>query len=100
MGLDYALRENFTTERGIPVQQRLASLGLWRAAETPPIEVLLHEGGDLQYAYGAKGIGEIATIPTAAAAANAYHTWDKKRRYSLPLADTPYRKNAKTSKNN
>ena len=92
MGVGYALRENFATERGIPKQQKMASLGLWKANETPEIEVLIHEGGDLEYAYGAKGIGEIATIPTAAAVANAYRIFDGERRLSLPLENTPYQR--------
>ena len=41
-------------------------------------------------AYGAKGIGELAAIPTAPAIRNAYFHYDGKKRYSLPLEDTPY----------
>ncbi len=95
MGLGYALRENFVTERGVPVQQSMGSLGLWRANETPFIDVPLIEGGDLDYCYGARGIGEISTIPTAAAVAGAYHSFDGQWRYSLPLQDTPYAKKIK-----
>ena len=39
---------------------------------------------------GAKGVGELCTIPTAPAIANAYRRLDGKERYSLPLSDTPY----------
>ena len=46
-------------------------------------------------AYGAKGIGEIATIPTAPAVAGAYLEYDGVHRTSLPLENTAYRKQAK-----
>ena len=48
--------------------------------------------GVLPYAYGAKGMGEICLIPTAPAAAWAYYKRDGKRRYSLPLRGTAYKK--------
>ena len=35
--------------------------------------------------YGAKGVGEISTVPTAAAVANALCRFDGVRRYALPL---------------
>ena len=41
-------------------------------------------------AYGGKGIGEIATIPTAPAVQNAYRAFDGKLRPDLPMVDTPY----------
>ena len=44
----------------------------------------------LPVAYGGKGIGEIATIPTAPAVQNAYRAFDGKLRPDLPMVDTPY----------
>ena len=41
-------------------------------------------------ACGAKGIGEICTIPTAPAVQNAYFNRDGVFRTVLPLPDTPY----------
>ncbi|NIT61173.1 MAG: hypothetical protein GWN00_34710 [Aliifodinibius sp.] len=35
--------------------------------------------------YGAKGVGEIGLVPTAAAAANALYQYDGVRRYKLPV---------------
>jgi len=35
--------------------------------------------------YGAKGVGEIGLVPTAAAVANACYQFDKIRRYKLPI---------------
>ena len=44
----------------------------------------------LKVACGAIGIGEINSIPTAPAIADAYFRYDGERRYALPLAHTPY----------
>ena len=49
----------------------------------------------LPFAYGAKGIGEIATIPTAPAVQGAYYARDHILRTSLPMQDTFYKKPAK-----
>ena len=49
----------------------------------------------LDVAYGAIGIGEITSIPTAPAIADAYYHFDGKLRNSLPLAYTPYEKKKK-----
>ena len=44
----------------------------------------------LKVAGGAIGIGEITSIPTAPAIADAYFRYDHERRYELPLKNTPY----------
>ena len=44
----------------------------------------------LDVAAGAIGVGEITSVPTAPAIADAYFRYDGKRRYDLPLRDTPY----------
>ena len=41
---------------------------------------------------GAIGIGEITSIPTAPAIAEAYYRYDGERRTALPLSNTPYSK--------
>ena len=46
-------------------------------------------------ACGAIGIGEITSIPTAPAIADAYYRYDGKFRTSLPLEGTPYSRNNK-----
>jgi CO/xanthine dehydrogenase Mo-binding subunit len=89
MGLGYALREEFPLERGIPTA-RFGTLGLFRSTDMPEVEVILIGKNSSSLAYGAKGVGEIASIPTAPAVASAYHRYDGKVRLSLPLADTPY----------
>jgi selenium-dependent xanthine dehydrogenase len=92
MGLGYALTEEFVVENGVP-KTRFGQLGLLRSNKMPPVEVRFVRGpGSLPYAYGAKGMGEICLIPTAAAAAQAYYLRDGKRRYRLPLEDTAYKR--------
>ena len=100
MGLGYALTENFPMVDCVPTA-KFGQLGLLRATEVPAIETLIVrragpgdaiDGGTTASAYGAKGIGEISSIPTAAAVANAYVALDGRPRASLPLAHTPYRK--------
>jgi aldehyde oxidoreductase len=43
-------------------------------------------------AYGAKGIGEICSIPTTPAVALACYNYDGEFRISLPLKNTAYSK--------
>jgi CO/xanthine dehydrogenase Mo-binding subunit len=43
-------------------------------------------------AYGAKGVGELATIPICPAIGGAYYAKDGKLRAKLPMEDTFYRK--------
>lgn len=92
MGLGYALTENFIMDEGY-VKTKYATLGLLRATQTPEIEVKLVEKASMDaLAFGAKGIGEISTVPTAPAAAYAAYKVDGIRRYSLPLSNTSYKK--------
>ncbi len=85
MGLGYALRENLPMKDGFLVHDKMRKLGVLRAHETPEIIVKGVEVKDPVGPYGAKGIGEIGLVPTAAAVANAFYCFDKKRRYKLPL---------------
>jgi xanthine dehydrogenase molybdenum-binding subunit len=84
MGLGYALSEDLPLHGGIPAG-RLADLGLPRAADVPRIEVIGVEVADEHGPYGAKGVGEIGLVPTAAAVANALCLRDGRRRLRLPL---------------
>jgi len=91
MGLGYALREDFPLEKGVPTA-KFGTLGLFRSTEVPEIECIIIEKNASPLAYGAKGVGEIASIPTAPAVASAYYKYDGKLRCSLPLRETPYKK--------
>ncbi|MEX1308336.1 MAG: selenium-dependent xanthine dehydrogenase [Eubacteriales bacterium] len=92
MGLGYALTEDYPLIDSIP-QVTYAKLRLFRADQTPTIKVLLVESDDkLAMAYGAKGVGELATIPTAPAVSAAYYKKDGLFRSKLPILNTPYSK--------
>lgn len=92
MGLGYALTEDFPLKDCVP-QAKFGTLGLMRATQIPNIHAIYVEKEELlSFAYGAKGIGEIATIPTAPAAQGAYYAMDHKLRTKLPMEDTYYSK--------
>jgi aldehyde oxidoreductase len=99
MGIGYALTEDFPLADCVPTA-RFGQLGLLHAEDVPPVETIIvrkagpgsaADGGVSAAAYGAKGIGEISAIPTAAAVAGAYFTRDGRLRTRLPLEGTPYR---------
>ena len=91
MGLGYALTEDFPTEGGYP-QVKYGKLGLLRATDVPPIEVrIVQNPGYTEAAYGSKGVGELATIPTAPAVQGAYYKLDGVFRQKLPLEGTYYK---------
>ena len=55
----------------------------------PEIEVILVEEPEPEGPFGAKGVGEIGLVPTAAAVAGALEAFDGVRRYQLPMRDSP-----------
>ena len=92
MGMGYALTEDFPLKDCVPTA-KLGTLGLLRANQIPNIHAIYVEKDTLlPFARGAKGIGEIASIPIAPAIANAYYAFDHEFRTKLPLEGTFYRK--------
>ena len=92
MSMGYALTEDFPLKDGAPTA-KLGTLGLLRANQIPDIHAIYVEKDELlPVAYGAKGIGEIAAIPTAPAIQGAYYALDGVFRTRLPLENTWYRK--------
>ena len=85
MGLGYALSEELVLKDGIPVNTNFRHLGILRAQNMPEVEVLGVEVRDPIGPFGAKGVGEIGLVPSAAAVANAFYQFDKKRYNSLPI---------------
>lgn len=85
MGLGYALSENLPMRDGKLISTKLKDCRVLRSDQTPEIIVKGVEVPDEVGPYGVKGIGEIGLVPTAAAVANAYNSFDKIKRYSLPL---------------
>lgn len=75
MGMGYALTEDWPLKDCVP-QAKYGTLGLLRSTQIPDIHAIYVEKDELLgVAYGAKGIGEIATIPTAPAIQGAYYAW-------------------------
>ncbi len=87
MGLGYALSEDFPSDpdTGFPTNMTLRSLGILRAKDVPPMDVILVESPQPNAPYGIKGVGEIGLVPTAGAVAAALHQWDGVWRTSLPM---------------
>ncbi len=91
MSLGYALTEDYPLNNCIPIA-KFGTLGLFRAPAVPKILPIIIEKNTSDLAYGAKGIGEITSIPTAPAIQGAYYMLDHKFRTTLPLEDTFYKK--------
>ena len=113
MGMGYALTENYPLENGYQ-KAKYGTLGLIRAPEAPEIKtIIVGKQGDRHLAHltlqerkvskvpvpllsspahGSKGVGELATIPTAPAIQAAYYRFDKKFRQKLPMEGTYYDK--------
>ncbi|WBW50582.1 selenium-dependent xanthine dehydrogenase [Peptoniphilus equinus] len=92
MGLGYALTEDFKLDRS-KVKAKFANLGLFKANQVPCIHSIFVKRNELlDLAYGAKGIGEISTIPIAAAVQGAYYALDGVLRTEFPMKDTAYSK--------
>jgi xanthine dehydrogenase molybdenum-binding subunit len=89
MGLGYALSEDFPCTDGRPDSLLLRDLGILKAKDTPPVDVILVEVPDEVGGYGSKGVGEIGLVPTAGAVAGALYAYDGKRRSRLPMTDAP-----------
>jgi xanthine dehydrogenase molybdenum-binding subunit len=74
MGLGNALTENFIVEQGRVVTDRLARYRMPSIAHTPEIQSIVIEHPTADGPFGAKGVGEISSIPTTPAITNAiYH---------------------------
>jgi len=89
MGLGHSLTEEFVVEGGYIQTPTLKSQGIIPATGMPPVECIFIEEPQPEGPYGAKGVGEIGLVPTAAAVAGAVHAFDGKWRNRLPMKDTP-----------
>jgi len=89
MGLGYALTEELPCPDGMPATFKLRELGVLRPKDMPEVEVVLVEEPEPEGPFGAKGVGEIGLVPTAAAVAGALAAFDGVRRNVLPMKDSP-----------
>lgn len=92
MSLGFALTERYPIDENCKPTAKYGTLGLFRAPDVPPVKAIVIDKPGLEFANGAIGIGEITSIPTAPAIADAYFRLDGERRFSLPLDNTPYSK--------
>jgi len=84
MGMGYALSEEFKMEEGWNITNTLGKCGVPRAMQTPNIIPSYIETTDPNGPFGAKGLGEIASLPTAPAIINAIHDATGARVRDLP----------------
>ncbi|MBC8503952.1 MAG: molybdopterin-dependent oxidoreductase, partial [Chloroflexi bacterium] len=73
MGVGHALTENYIIEGGIPFTDRLARYRMPNITQTPEIISFIVEHPTEDGPYGAKGVGEIVSIPTIPAITNAIY---------------------------
>lgn len=84
MGVGFALMEEVVVENGVIQTPSFAEYLIPTALDVPPIEPIIVEALEPTGPYGAKGIGEPATVPTAAVI-NAIYNATGVRIKELPL---------------
>ncbi len=89
MGMGLGLTEEVTMRDGLPLVTNLAQYRIPTVAEMPEILPIVVEDPAPEGPYGAKGIGEIPSIPTPAAIANAIYRACGARVWEIPA--TPER---------
>jgi len=70
-GMGYALQEDFRLANGRPLTDRFSNYTIPSSLDAPEIDTILIEEAWSKGPFGAKGVGEPAIIPIAAAIANA-----------------------------
>lgn len=86
MGMGYALMEEIVSQKGAVRTDSLSTYTMATSADTPVIHAIIVEDAEESGPFGAKGLGEPALIPTAAAIANAVHNAVGVRVFKLPLS--------------
>jgi xanthine dehydrogenase molybdenum-binding subunit len=97
MGLGMALQENFVMKDGYVQTDSLYKCNLPTIDQTPEVITFFVEDETKDGPYGAKGVGELASIPTAPAIINAIYNATGIRCYNLP-ADKEWMKAALKAK--
>jgi xanthine dehydrogenase molybdenum-binding subunit len=85
MGLGNALTEHFIVEEGRVVTDRLARYRMPSIVQTPQIYSIVIEHPTQDGPYGAKGVGELSSIPTTPAITNAIYNAVGVRFDKLPV---------------
>lgn len=84
MGMGYGLSEEFVMKNGLMVTDTLGKCRIPGFRRTPDIKTIIVEDPEPGGPLGAKGISEVATVPTAPAIVNAIHDAIGARITSLP----------------
>jgi len=84
MGLGMALQENFVMQDGQVLSDTLNKVHLPTIDQTPEVIAFFVEDETKDGPYGAKGVGELASIPTTPAVVNAIYNATGVRCYRLP----------------
>lgn len=85
MGIGTALTEEYVLEEGVPETRRWKDYRIPLIGDVPTIDVHLAEHPTSTGPYGAKGVGELPSIPTAPAICNAIYNATGVRVYTLPV---------------
>ena len=85
MGIGNALTEHFIVEEGIVITDRMARYRIPSIMHTPEIVSIVVEHPTTDGPYGAKGVGELVSIPTTPAITNAIYNAVGVRVDSLPV---------------
>ncbi len=85
MGIGNGMTEHFIMEKGQVVTDRLARYRMPSIVHTPEITSIVVEHATQDGPYGAKGVGEIVSIPTIPAITNAIYNATGVRVDSLPI---------------
>jgi xanthine dehydrogenase molybdenum-binding subunit len=97
MGLGNALTEHFIVENGYIITDRLSRYRIPSIVHTPEIISIVVEEPTKDGPYGAKGIGEIVSIPTIPAITNAIYNAVGVRIDRLPVDQEQIAKVFRTS---
>jgi CO/xanthine dehydrogenase Mo-binding subunit len=85
MGMGYALLEELQWENGKTLNPNFCTYKVVNSTDIPSIKTVLIETVDPNGPFGAKGVGELTTIPTAPAIANAIYNALGVRIKDLPI---------------
>lgn len=85
MGLGNALTEQFVVENGQVITDRMARYRIPSILHTPEITSIIVEHPTAEGPYGAKGVGELVSIPTTPAITNAIYNATGVRIDRLPV---------------
>jgi len=84
MGMGFALSEELVVKEGVVQNADLARYRIPRIREMPEVVPIIVEAATSEGPFGAKGVGEITSIPTAPAIINAIHAATGVRITTLP----------------